>query len=151
MKYRYSPHPIKAYFIPGVERCEIREIAKQTYAVELWNLFWLSVPSVDSLVGASPRGYWRNYISSPELVGAIFSDCLDEKMMQMLAKPPASFHSWWCNEIDYTIYDTWEKSGPGWVETVADRSDEAALRRLGNRPMIFTEGRVLRIDLSKAA
>lgn len=151
MKHRYSPLPIESYFIPGAELCEFRQIALSEHALEIWNLMWLSLPSVDSLPGSSAKGYWRNYISSPEMVRAIVADAIsDEKLYAMLSRPPATFHGWWCAEIDYTIYDTWNVAGPSWVEGVADRSDAAALRGLVSRPFIYTEDRTLRINLRAA-
>lgn len=152
MKHRYSPHPIESYFIPGADVCEFRQIAKSEHSVEIWNLLWLSLPSVDSLPGSSPKGYWRNFISVPDLLVAVIADAIsDEKLRQMLSLSPAIFHSWWCAESDYTIYDTWHVAGPAWVEGVADRSDAAAVRGLTTLPIIYTEGRTLRINLPRAA
>lgn len=152
MKHIYSPHPIDTYFIPGADVCEFRQIAKSPWAAEIWNLLWLSLPTVDSLPGSTATGYWRRYSSWPEIIKSVVADATqDEVFRDMLTKPPAVFHAWFCAEADYTIYDTWDVCGPTWVEHVADRSDEASLRRLSSKPFLFAQDHVLRIDYRKAA
>jgi hypothetical protein len=153
MKHRYSPLPIESYFIPGTEVCEIRTISQAgQWSPEIWNLMWLSSPTIDTLPGSTAKGYWKNYRSWPELVRAVINDAIgDEQLRDALAKPPAVFHSWFCNQRDYTIFDVWDVAGPAWVETVADRADQAAMARLSDRPFIFTQDATLRIDYRKVA
>jgi len=113
---------------------------------------WLSLPSVDTLPGSTPKGYWRNYRSWSALVGSIIADAVqDETLKRMLTEPTAVFHSWFCAEPDFTIYDTWDVAGPHWVETVADRSNAAAVRALSLHPVVYAKDCVLRINFPKAA
>jgi hypothetical protein len=152
MKHRYSPQPIEAYFLPGTESCELRAISKMEYSLEVWNLMWLSLPPVDTLLGSTAKGYWRNYQSWPAMVGAVVADASnDEALREALSRPPAQFQSWFINQRDYTIFDTWDVAGPSWVETVVERADLSAMSRLSQKPFIFAKDSVLRIDYRNAA
>lgn len=146
----YSPQPPSSYFIPGVDRCEIRMLTTEHPTPIIWNLYWMSYPRVDNLVGATPNGWWLSYRPYPELLKAVCADALqDERMRYMLGRPPAEFYTWFSLERDYTIYDCWSVAGNQWVETVLDRADQAAMTRLGPAPFIYGAGGTLNIDLSR--
>lgn len=146
----YSPHPPDHYFIPGLDRCEVRMVNQEHPTPVIWNLLWMSYPKVDNLVGASPTGWFLNYRSFPELVRAVCADSLeDERMRYMLGRPPAEFHNWFSRERDYTIYDCWSVIGNQWVDTVLDRAEQAALSAIKAKPFIFGENGTLNIDLSR--
>ena len=153
MKHRYSPHPLENYFIPGVERCEFRAMAEShADGLAVWNLFWLSYPRVDALIGSTPGNWFRKYKHWPDLTGAIIRDArFDDRMNYMLRQPVSRFHAWFCNERDYTIYDCYAVMGPQWVDNVAQRSNDAAVWGLSQRPLIQRDGDVLRINMENVA
>jgi hypothetical protein len=113
--------------IPSVPVCEVSEILKLPEAPAVWNLFWLSLPSLDTLPD-SGASWWRGYQPQEGLLAAITADALeDEALYRKLMARPSKFLEFWERQ-DHSIFDTCEILGDGWVETVARRAREADAR-----------------------
>lgn len=124
----YSPLPLESYVIPSLPTCQVREIKQIEQWPGIWNLFWLSVPTIDTIPG-SGTGWWKGYKPTPGVLGAVISDVmLDEPLYRRLISHPRKFADWWYRQ-DPSIFETYEVLGEGWAETVLQRAHEARDRR----------------------
>lgn len=141
----YSPHPPESYVIGSMPTCQVREIQKIEHWQGIWNLFWLSVPDIDTLPG-SGVDWWRGYTPTAGVLGAVISDVLlDEVLYRRLVSQPRKFADWWCRQ-DPTIFTTYEVLGEKWAETVLTRAHEARDR---NR-IVEGHGKVIALNRKAA-
>lgn len=127
--FRYSPLPIDAYVIPSFASSEagfIRGLGAEPEAKAIWNLFWLSNPTIDTLPGAKEP--WRNHTPTPGSLSAVVLDVRQrEDLEQFLLAHPVCFINWFDRQ-GYKAYDNYRRFGYDWVETVILRAEDAALR-----------------------
>lgn len=146
---RYSPKEAVQYQITALPRCEVSSILslQPPRSVAVWNLFWLSVPAIDTLLehGSSPN-YYRHYMPVADAARSVTADALnDEVLYRKLLMTPDSFLNFFENEEDHSIYDCYETlGGDDWVETVITRARAARARQaqswgtgLGNVLQLF--------------
>jgi hypothetical protein len=130
--YRFSPLPIEEYRITSLEQCEVGSIMARSpeHRLAMWNLWWLSLPSVDALPvwGKSPL-WFNHYRPTPGAMRAIAVDALgDDQTFEALLMPPARFIQFF-REDDKSIYDCYTAlNGMDWVATVLNRAAAAAQR-----------------------
>lgn len=128
----FSPLPIADYQITSLGGCEVSGImslpADQSLAV--WNLMWLSLPTVDSLPvhGSTPQ-WFKHYSPTAGAARAITADAIaDEALFRKLRMHPTRFLTFFERE-NHSIYDCYAAlGGERWVRTVMTRAHEAALR-----------------------
>lgn len=128
-KYRYSPLQMSEYMLGGMEHCEVRAMSKldnEDQSLAAWNLFWLSVPDIDKVVGAG-QDWWRVYKPHPDACSTVITDVIeDEPLFRKLLMRPDIFLAWFERERDKTIFDCYAQfGGPLWVETVTRRANIA--------------------------
>lgn len=123
----YSPRPAADYCIKTLPVCEVGEVLKLEQWPAIWNLFWLSVPTLDTLPDAG-NAWWRGYQPQEGLLAAIIADATeDEALYRKLMARPSKFIEFWERQ-DHGIFDTHEILGDAWVETVTRRAHEADAR-----------------------
>lgn len=129
----YSPFDPLHYRIQALPICEassIESLPDAAEAVAVWNLFWLSVPSIDSLLvhGADPN--WnRHYTPVDGALGAITADAIaDDPLRLKLLLHPTRFIDFFTHQ-DHSIFDCYYAlGGKKWVDTVLRRATLAAER-----------------------
>lgn len=124
----YSPLPAEMYKAPTVDYCEVRSILQiETHSAAVWNLFWLSTPSIDRMPGAGTT-WFRHHQPDPKAAAAITADVLfDEPLLRKLCMHPSSFYEWFERQ-DHSIFDTYYVLGEGWIDTVLTRAAQAISR-----------------------
>lgn len=149
--YRYSPQPMSEYKLTGVPHDEVSVIAKSEHPEAVWNLFWLSIPALDSVPG-SGHDWWRGYTPTPGILGAILADVYqDEVLYRKLMMHPEMFIQWFERE-DHSIFDSYNVlGGPTWVATVLKRAELAVNRLCAEDPPIRVEGNVIRVKFPRVA
>lgn len=143
----YSPRPAIDYCIPNLPVCEVCEVLKMEQAPAIWNLFWMSTPSLDTLPDAGSN-WWRGYQPQEGLLAAIVGDATeDEAMYRKLMARPSKFIEFWERQ-DHSIFDTYEILGPAWVDTVLRRAYEADSRFIDplERRVTGREGNVIAVQ-----
>lgn len=151
-EYNYSTYPMKDYFIYNLGgHCEVGTMSRMPRGQSIWNLFWLSLPTLDTLPGAGPR-WVQGYRALPSVGASIVSDVtLDEVLYRKLLMHPTSFVAWFERE-DHTIYDVYNLLGEQqWVETVLQRARESAKRMAMSVPILRKEGNVTYAIFGKKA
>ena len=132
--YCYSPIPIENYRIKALEACEASFIISQgpKIAGPLWNLFWLSVPSIDKLAEhASSERWFLHYRATDKALLALRREVRNDPVLELkLNLHPNRFLEWFKREDHEGCYDSayFELGGQEWVETVKRRAAEAAQR-----------------------
>ncbi len=122
----YSPFSQDRYRIKTIEKCEFAVFAEQAFGNAIWNLYWMSNPTVDSLVEFDPASWFLHYDIVPDLGQAIQADVQgDVVLLRHLHLSPLKFLTWW-NRQDHSIYDTYDVIGETWPATVQRRAFEAA-------------------------
>jgi len=133
--FRYSPLQIENYRLPGMKTCEVRSIEEmpEPDKAAVWNLFWLSIPDIDTVPGSGKR-WFKTYTPVAGATGAIVRDVLagiradaleDPVMYYKVRLHPRRFIEWFERE-DHTIYDSYYVlGGPKWVSTVLTRAERA--------------------------
>lgn len=143
----YSPLPITDYFVETRGKCSIEAVADLEESVAVWNLFWLSLPELDSIPG-SGKGWYKGYTTNGTLQEALVTDVYEDSVLRCKLKmAPADFLSWWKRE-DHTIYDSYLIGGKDWVETVTARAAEAAERL---SLIEYKQDNVIKVKFGKAA
>lgn len=123
MIHEYAPLRRQMYELPDLPTCEVSEIGKLDFgSVPVWNLFWLSVPTIDTVPG-SGHDWWRHYSPINDAAKCITADVLgDEVLHRKLMMHPVAFIAWFQRE-DLSIYDTCDVFGEAnWRETVLHRA-----------------------------
>lgn len=152
----YSPHPLSEYRLYDMPVCEARRIEQVEpweKQVAVWNLFWLSSPSVDILpIGGKRPDWFKHYEAHPVALASVMSDALaDENLSRILLLHPIRFLR--AFEIDclesYECYGT--LGGEVWVETVSKRAAMAARRMAAEVPSGPREGNVYSIRGGRVA
>lgn len=128
----YSPFPIEDYRITSLKVCEITSIIDlpQDRRDAVWNLFWLSLPMVDSLpIHGKTATWFKHYNPVLGASKAICADAIaDEALFQKLQMHPLRFLDFFERQ-DPWIYDCYEAlGGDAWVATVVERAKASALR-----------------------
>jgi hypothetical protein len=125
---------MKHVALPGMD--EIKDIALAQRSRAIWNLFWLSIPSLDKVPG-SGNNWWRKYTPVEGALVAIKSDVIeDEVLYRKLCMHPSQFFEWFGRERDHSIYNSFATmGGKPWVNLVLNRAEEAAERLLGFNTM----------------
>lgn len=122
----YSPYSQDRCRIRSIEKCEFAIYAEHPFGKAIWNMFWLSNPSVDTLVEFDHETWFLNYDVIDGLGQAITGDVLgDVVLLRHLHLPPLQFLSWW-NKQDHSIYDTFDVVGETWPSTVQARAFDSA-------------------------
>lgn len=151
-RFRFSPHPISEYSLQGMPHNETAIITRLKESLQVWNLFWLSIPSLDLIPGTGVHWY-RVYSPVPGAVNAVIHDVLeDEVMFRKLGMHPDAFVGWFERE-DHTMFDCYDKlGGRQWVDTVIERAEMASARLAGSIPLpvISMKGNVVAVDFAAA-
>lgn len=127
MTYSYAPLPINHYYIKALDECEvstINSIEDPQGRLAAWNLFWLSVLSIDVLPKFGKRRDWfKHYTPREGALGAVIADALqDDEMREMVQRHPSEFLAWFERE-DHSIYDSYYAlHSEVWVQTVLYRA-----------------------------
>lgn len=143
----YSPLPIESYCLDAEGMASVRSVADLSLAPAVWNLTWLSIPTLDNLPGAG-KEWHKVYLAPVELQGAIVTDVYeDEVLYRKLCMSPVVFLDWWRRE-DHTIYDAYEVGGKDWVDTVTRRA-ELTVARMSN--ILGIKDNVIAVKFGRAA
>jgi hypothetical protein len=146
----YAPKEINEYRLVDVA-CDVVTLCQAHHRGEaLWNLFWLSTPSIESVCGRPD--WWRVYKPDAKAFHAMTADVeQDEVLFRKLLMPPSTFLLWFRNE-DPSIYDTFPALGGGaWVEDVLHRAHLAAERLDAGRGLREITGNVITVQFGKRA
>lgn len=144
----YSPRKVEDYLIRSVPSCEVNEILKLEQWPAVWNLFWLSVPTVDTLPD-SGINWWAHYQPAEGLLAAIIDDVLSEEpLYRRLMARPEKFLDFWCR-TDISVYETYGVLGDAWAETVLTRGHEARDRLAGK--VLGRQGNVVTAKFGRRA
>lgn len=145
MPFVYSPRPIGDYHLIGLETDEVNVISQTGIPGPLWNLFWLSNPGLDKIPEAGAR-WWRVYRPDATLLSTLIRDVYnDAALTSQVVEHPFVFLNWFeaQEHRDYLTYEA--HGGRRWVDTVLQRSDEAATRIVTLSPSIKILGGKLRV------
>lgn len=123
----YSPHHPTAYRLHCLKRDEFTVMAEHAHGPAIWNMYWMSNPTVDVLVKPQD-GFPLDFHSVPDLSAAIIGDVIEHhELLRRLHMSPLQFLSWW-NRIDPSVYEAYDAVGPHWPALVRNRAHEAATR-----------------------
>ena len=137
----YSPLPIESYFIKALPNDVVRTSQCLEEKEAIWNLMWLSNPTLDTLPGAGADWHVK-FDQKPGLAPACVMDVNEyETLARMLKEHPAKFAAWFAKE-DHKAWHCYKFGGASWVATVLSRADEAATRFAAN---VKIEGNVVRV------
>lgn len=140
---RYSPNPIEDYFIVDLPICSHRMVSEHELSESLWNMLWLSNPTIDTLPGSGKK-WFMGYKSVEGFMAAAIADLYaDEGLYNALMRSPKDFLNYWRN-LELTEYDMYAVGGDTWVATVTERAEEAMLRLM---PVV--EGNVVTVKFRK--
>lgn len=142
--YRYSPFDILDYRITSLDRCEVSGIMSlpRERSIAVWNLMWLSLPSVDALpVHGRTPAWFKHYQPTPGAARAITADAIaDEALFRKLQLHPTRFIAFFERE-NHGIYDCYETlGGEVWVKTVIERAEASARRMALSLPEHLRSG-----------
>lgn len=151
MIYRYSPRPIIDYKLYGIKTDEVSVIMGGDRREAVWNLFWLSLPTLDTVPGAGAE-WWRKHSPIVGALSSIVSDVTeDEVLYRKLMMHPFTFAEWFERE-DHTIYDTYVAlGGSAWPTTVLKRAEDAAARMTLEDPPVRVQGNVITVNFRRVA
>jgi hypothetical protein len=146
MIYRYSPLPIPEYNLVGAPQNEINTIMGGDRREAVWNLFWLSLPQLDTIPGSGNK-WWERYQPTAGALRAVVMDVnQDEVLYRKLMLHPEAFLSWWERE-DHSIFDAYDVlGGKRWAETVLRRAEETAQRFACDMPPVSIVGNVVKVN-----
>lgn len=126
---RYSTHDISRYKVPGMMRTDINVIAAHPQGVAIWNLFWMSNPSLDGLIGCTTKDWYLRYTQVPDLSSALIEDVVgDAVLAHRLLEHPNLFRGWWRTEPHH-LYRAY-RLVPDWAGVVAKQAEKASLALL---------------------
>lgn len=147
---RYSPRPLEDYHLMGVEPDFVDGLLRHDDWLPMWNLFWLSNPTLDSIPG-SGKNWWRSYQTVTGGLQAVMDDVAeDDPLRENLLKQPKAFAAWFRAEKDPSIFDAYYVfGGDKWVENVLKRADEAAERLNETGPRVLIAGNVFNVDFRR--
>ena len=142
---RYSPNPIEDYFLADLPVCCHRVVSEHELSEALWNLLWLSNPTVDTLPGSGKKWY-VGYSAVEGFMAASMTDLYaDADLYHALMRSPKDFLNYWRN-MKHDEYDMYAVGGDKWVATVTERAEEAMLRLM---PVV--SGNVIAVKFGRAA
>jgi hypothetical protein len=126
--FEYAPLKRQMYELEGLAQCEVSEIGKLEKGNAVWNLFWLSTPTIDSVPGSGLL-WWKQYEPIPNAAMVITADVLGEEVLyRKLLMHPHAFMDWFSRE-DLSIYDSYSAlGGDAWREVVLNRASTAVDR-----------------------
>lgn len=145
MIHVYSPLPIDAYRLPGLDSDEVTIIQKSDFKGSLWNLFWLSTPGIDTVPGA--HKWWDHYRPHRYALSAMIKDLHgDAALAEKLVAHPETFLAWFDRQ-DRSVYECYDELGGNtWVETVVSRAVIASSRHaVDTVATVETSGNVIRV------
>jgi len=147
--WHYAPKDINEYHLSGVSTDFVTAIEREEAAEAIWNLFWLSVPSVDTIPG-SGESWWRTFKVQPASLAAIMADVVEDSTLRnKLCGPPGEFADWFERE-DASIYDSYYAlNGEVWRENVLRRAREAASRPLPAKLLQSVMGNVFEVNFGR--
>jgi hypothetical protein len=134
----YSPlQPASYSYLTGAAVCEVKQMLVQPHGAQIWNLFWLSTPTIDLVPQADPGKWFEVYQPSARRTTAVVRDALDdEALLRKLAMHPTRFLEWFDSIDDHSIFDCYDAlNGDDWVQTVIMRAAGAAARIGGVLPL----------------
>jgi hypothetical protein len=141
---RYSPYPAQKYRIVTLKECEVSIVLEDGESA--WNLFWLSHPIVDRLVGAGEEWYTR-YKTRPGLMIAVIKDVNQNlALRRYLIEPPGVFLRWFERQ-KLSRFECYKLMGPVWAHTVYDRAEEAMFRLNKKKAQVFADSTGIKVLL----
>ena len=141
----YSPLPPDAYAPCDVEVNTITTLKKMERGDAIWNLMWLSYPSLDKMPGAG-KDWHMVHTPNPQLTGAFSTDVnIYDDLNDMLLQHPAKFAAWFAKE-DHKAWAAYKVGGDAWVSTVLARAEDASVR-LSSQVKI--EGNVVQVRFGR--
>lgn len=143
MVHVYSPLPINDYRLIGLEVDETLVIQKSQAPLPLWNLFWLSNPTLDIVPNLKEK-WWKAYKPNTHLLSGLIRDVYtNPTLCSKLIGHPVVFSTWfeYTPHRGYHAYDV--AGGQRWVDQVLIRADVAARRINSYAPLMkFSEGKL---------
>jgi len=143
--YVYSPLPRQAYYT-DLEYDSIKCLDMVERGAAVWNLRWLTYPSIDKLPGAG-KDWYLYHLATPAMCGALVDDVnMYDTLYHKLSEHPAKFAAWFAKE-DHTGWACYKEGGGAkWVATVLERADQAAQRIAS---AIRVDGNVILVKFGK--
>lgn len=147
---RYSPLPLEDYHLTGVEPDFVDGLQQHVDWLPMWNLFWLSNPTLDSIPG-SGAAWWRTYRTITGGLQAVLDDVTEDRPLRdHLMLQPRAFAAWFRAEKDHSIFDAYYVfGGEDWVKNVLERADAAADRLNETGPRVLVAGNVFNVDFRR--
>ena len=141
----YSPNPIEDYFLVNLPVCCHRVVSEHELSEALWNMLWLSNPTIDTLPGSGKKWY-AGYSVVDGLMKATLDDLYaDADLYHALMRSPKDFLKYWRN-LELTEYEVYKLGGDKMVAVITERAEEAMLRLM---PVV--NGNVVRVQFGRAA
>lgn len=150
-QYVYSPYPPASYKLEGIARDEVSVILDlEEHHQAVWNLFWLSTPTLDNLVKVRPPDWRQVYRPIVGALASIIRDVVeDEVLFRKLQMHPTAFLDWFERE-DYSIYDSYNAlGGDFWADTVMGRAELANERITLESPTVSFRNNVVKVDFGR--
>lgn len=146
----YSPLPMSAYKLMGVDPDVTNSIADLDLSEAVWNLFWASNWKALEKVPGSGLGWHRLYTPVQGGKLAVIDDVYnDEVLYSKLCLPPGEFHDWFKDE-DASIYDAYYVYGENlWRESLLEATSFSAARWA--TPVRRKEGSVIYAEFRRRA
>ena len=142
---RYSPNPIEDYFLVDLPVCSHRVVSEHELSEALWNLLWLSNPTIDTLPG-SGRKWYVGYSAVEGFMAAALDDLYaDADLYNALMRSPKDFLNYW-RKLELPEYEIYKLGGDKMVAVITERAEEAMLRLM---PVV--SGNVVRVQFGRAA
>jgi len=148
---RYSHHPIPAYHLDGVAQDEVSVIQGLTDSIPVWNLFWLSSPTID-LVPTTGKRWFKHYSPVQGLLVAVMRDvAADVVTMRKLMMHPLAFAEWFERQEPANFRTSQASGRDDWAALVLQRCKEASDRMLETNPPVTITGNVISVNFRAAA
>ena len=143
----YSPLPLPRYKLHGATYDHVSLVNSRVHKDQTWNLIWLSLPDIDSVV--DNQNWSRTFAYPTGALAAIAKDVVEDELLQAkLLMPPLQFSAWFGSE-DHSIFDTYDCLGPTWPATVIARASLAHAHWEATQPQ--REGNVIRVRFGRKA
>lgn len=148
----YSPLPMSAYKLEGVDPDVTSSIAQLDLSEAVWNLFWASNWEALEKVPGSGQNWYKFYTPTQGGKRAVIDDVYnDETLFKYLSLPPQQFHDWFRDE-DASIYDAYYVYGEdAWKERVLAATDFSARSERWAAPVRRREGTVVYAEFRRRA
>jgi hypothetical protein len=143
----YSPLPLQSYRLTGVANDHVTMVLSTPYPDPIWNLIWMSLPTIDLVVGN--KDWSKSFHYPPGALAALAKDVIEDEVLRAkLTRPPLDFANWFSSE-DHSIFDTYPILGPAWPATVVARAHVAHANLESIKPQV--QGNVIRVQFGRKA